>query len=171
MQQIVRLGEEILRNERFRAMNSTSVKAEPLLEAYRLWLKTLDPAPGSKLAKAVTYAQKQKPYLSARLNHGEVDISNSFAENVIRPFAVGRKNWMFSDTAKVAESSAVVYMLVETAKDNGLEPYAYLLQLLTQRPYLGHNSSQDDLDMCLPCQSAVQAACTSSASSIPSEDL
>ena len=59
------------------------VKSEPLLEAYWLWLETLDPVPGSRLAEAVTYAQNQKPYLSAFLNHGEVDISNNFAENAI----------------------------------------------------------------------------------------
>ena len=106
------------------------VKAEPLLEAYWLWLKTLDPVPGSKLAEAVTYAQNQKPYLSAFLEHGEVDISNNFAENAIRPFVVGRKNWLFSDTTKGAQSSAIVYTLVETAHAVGLNPYTYLLQLL-----------------------------------------
>ena len=146
-------------------------KAEPLLEAYWRWLKTLDPAPGSKLAEAVTYALNQKPYLSAFLEHGEVDISNNFAENAIRPFVVGRKNWLFSDTTKGAESSAVVYTLVETAKANGLDPYAYLLQLLTELPYLGRNPSQDDLDMFLPWHPAVQAACTSSNYETSGEDL
>lgn len=61
------------------------VKAEPLLDACWLWLKTLDPVPGSKLAEAVTYAQNQKPYLSAFLEYGEVDISNNFAENAGYP--------------------------------------------------------------------------------------
>ena len=147
------------------------VKAEPLLEAYWLWLKTLDPVPGSKLAEAVTYAQNQRAYLSAFLTHGEVDISNNFAENAIRPFAVGRKNWLFSDTTKGAESSAVVYTLVETAKANGLNPYAYLLQLLTELPYLDRNPGQDDLDMFLPWKPAVRAACTSSTSHRSSGDL
>lgn len=147
------------------------VKAEPLLEAYWLWLKTLDPVPSSKLAEAVTYAQNQKPFLSAFLDHGEVDISNNFAENAIRPFAVGRKNWLFSDTVKGAESSAIVYTLVETAKANGLDPYAYLFQLLMQLPYLGRNPGQDDLDRFLPWNPAVRAACTSSPYSKPSGDL
>ena len=141
------------------------VKAEPLLEAYWLWLKTLDPVPGSKLAEAVIYAQKQKAYLSAFLDHGEVDISNNFAENAIWPFVVGRKNWLFSDTAKGAQSSAIVYTLVETAKANGLDPYAYLLQLLVELPYLARNPGQNDLDFFLPWQPAVQTACASSASS------
>ena len=136
-----------------------------------MWLKTLDPVPGSKLAEAVAYAQNQKPYLSAFLEYGEVDISNNFAENAIRPFAVGRKNWLFSDTSKGAESSAIVYTLVETAKANGLDPYTYLLQLLTELPYLGRNPSQDDLDLFLPWQPMLQAICASSASSEPAGDL
>ena len=147
------------------------VKAEPLLEAYWFWLETLDPVPGSKLAEAVTYAQNQRPYLSAFLDHGEVDISNNFAENAIRPFAVGRKNWLFSDTTKGAESSAIVYTLVETAKANGLDPHAYILRLLEELPYLGRNPSQDDLDMFLPWQSEIQAVCAPSASPKPSGDL
>lgn len=147
------------------------VKVEPLLEAYWLWLETLDPVPGSKLAEAVTYAQNQRPYLSAFLDHGEVDISNNFAENAIRPFAVGRKNWLFSDTTKGAESSAVVYTLVETAKANGLDPHAYLLRLLKELPYLGRNPSQDDLDTFLPWQPAAQAACAPPTASKPSGDL
>jgi len=71
------------------------VKAEPLLEDYWLWLNTLDSVPGSKLAEAVTYALNQKPYLAALLSCGETDISNIFAENAIRPFAVGRKTGCF----------------------------------------------------------------------------
>lgn len=113
----------------------------------------------------------QRACLSAFLAHGEVDISSNFAENAIRPFAVGRKNWLFSDTTKDAESSAVVYTLVQTAKANGVDPYAYLLQILTELPYLDRNLSQDNLDMFLPWQPAVQTACTSSVSSKPSGDL
>jgi len=97
-----------------------------------------------------TYALNQKPYLAAFLSHGEADISNNFAENAIRPFVVGRKNWLFSETAKGAESSAIVYTLVETAKANGLNPHAYLLLLLEKLPYLGHNPSQNNLDIFMP---------------------
>ena len=119
----------------------------------------------------MTYAQNQKLYLSAFLDHGEVDISNNFAENAIRPFAVGRKNWLFSDTVKGAQSSAIVYTLAETAKANGLDPYAYLLRHLKELPYLGRNPSQNDLDIFMPWQPEVQAACASSAFSNSSGDL
>ena len=67
------------------------VEAEPLLEAYWWWVNTLEPTLGSKLAEAVTYAKNQKEYLNSFLEHGEVDISNNYAENAIRPFTVGRK--------------------------------------------------------------------------------
>jgi hypothetical protein len=70
-------------------------EAEPLLEAYWLWLKTLDPVAGSKLEEAVTYAKNQKPYLCAFLEHGNVDISNNLAENAIRPFVLAGRTGCF----------------------------------------------------------------------------
>ena len=147
------------------------VGAEPLLEAYWRWVETLDPTPGSKLAEAVTYARNQKEYLNAFLDHGEVDISNNFAENAIRPFAVGRKNWLFCDTPKGADSSAIVYTLVETAKANSLDPYAYLRLLLTELPYLGKTPSRELLDDFLPWKATLQAACARSYAASPTEDL
>lgn len=79
-----------------------------------------------------------------------MEISNNAAENAIRPFAVGRKNWLFSDPVKGAESSAIVYTLVETATANGLDPYAYLNQLMRDLPWYGHNPSRGDLNDALP---------------------
>ena len=136
------------------------VEAEPLLEAYWWWVNTLEPTPGSKLAEAVTYARNQKEYLNSFLEHGEVDISNNYAENAIRPFTVGRKNWLFCDTPKGVDASAIVYTVVETAKANGLEPYRYLKLLLTELPYLGKTPSQEDLMQFLPWSKTMQAACT-----------
>ena len=139
--------------------------------SYWRWVETLDPTPGSKLAEAVTYARNQKEYLNAFLDHGEVEISNNFAENAIRPFAVGRKNWLFCDTPKGADSSAIVYTLVETAKANGLDPYAYLRLLLTELPYLGKTPSRELLDDFLPWKAALQAACAKSYTASHAEDL
>lgn len=138
--------------------NARQAEAEPLLDAYWLWIKTLDPVPGSKLEEAVTYANKQRSYLCAFLEHGEVEISNNFAENAIRPFTVGRKNWLFSDTPKGADSSAIVYTLVETAKANGVEPYAYLLRVLSLLPYLGKTPANAELDELLPWHPRMQAS-------------
>lgn len=94
--------------------------AEKLVDEYFLWVRTVDPVSDSKLDKAVKYALNQEQYLRAFLNNGEVDILNNFFENAIRPFVIGRKNWLFSDTVKRAKSSAIVYSLIETAKVNGV---------------------------------------------------
>ena len=74
-------------------------------------------------------------HLNEFLKHGEVDYTNNIAENAIRPFVVGRKNWLFCDTAKGAESSAIAYTMVETAKANGLEPWRYLRCILDELRY------------------------------------
>ena len=82
--------------------------AWPLLEEYFCWLKTLRPEKGSKLEDAVRYSLNQKQQLMAFLENGDVPISNNLAENAIRPFVVGRKNWLFCDSVKGAESSSIV---------------------------------------------------------------
>ena len=131
----------------------------PVLEEYFCWVNTLDPEQGSKLADAVTYARNQKHALCAFVEHGDVPISNNLAENAIRPFAVGRKNWLFCDTVKGAESSAIVYSLVETAKANGLDPYDYLFYILTMLPYLGKSPAHEELAKLMPWHPQVQAEC------------
>jgi len=123
---------------------------ESLLDAYWSWVEKLEPTPGSKLAEAVTYAKGQKQYLNAFLDHGEVEISNNTAENAIRPFVVGRKNWLFSDTPKGADSSAIIYTMVETAKANGLEPYLYLRCLLEELRFFDSTPSPAELEAFMP---------------------
>ena len=132
-------------------------KILPVLEEYFCWVNTLNPEKGSKLAEAVTYAQNQRPALSAFLEHGDVPISNNLAENAIRPFALGRKNWLFCDTVKGAESSAIVYSLVETAKANGIDPYDYLFYTLSVLPYLGKSPAHERLETLMPWHSEVQS--------------
>ena len=134
-------------------------QVEPLLDVYWAWVEKLDPAPGSKLEDAVVYARNQKAYLNEFLLHGEVDISNNIAENAIRPFVVGRKNWLFCDTPKGAEASAVVYTLVETAKANALDPFRYLNYVLFNIRFLGQNPSNEELEEFLPWNEAVRLAC------------
>ena len=128
----------------------------PVLEEYFCWVNTLDPEKGSKLAEAVTYARNQKHALMAFAQHGDVPISNNLAENAIRPFAVGRKNWLFCDTVKGAESSAIVYSMVETAKANGIDPYDYLFYVLSVLPYLGKSVSHERLETLMPWSGEVQ---------------
>ena len=146
-------------------LNSRRSSAEKLVDEYYFWVRTVDPVSGSKLKDAVTYALNQEQYLRAFLNNGEVEISNNFAENAIRPFVIGRKNWLFSDTVKGAKASAIVYSLIETAKANGVEPYAYLTSILTDMQYIGRPFSNETLESLMPwnCEMrASNAKCTAS---------
>jgi len=121
-------------------------KELPLLEEYFAWRKTVHPEKGSKLKEAIRYSLSQKHQLFAFLDNGEVPISNNLAENAIRPFTLGRKNWLFCDTTKGAKASAIVYSLVESAKTNGVEPFAYFQHVLVELPYLGKNQSHEELE-------------------------
>ena len=120
------------------------------VDEYFLWVRSVDPISGSKLEDAVKYALNQEKYLRAFLDNDEVEISNIFAENAIRPFVIGRKNRLFSDTVKGAKSSAIVYSLIETAKANGVEPYAYLALVLTDMQYMGKPFSNEKLENLMP---------------------
>jgi transposase len=90
--------------------------------------------PKSLLGKAISYALNQWERIERYLEDGQLRPDNNLAENVVRPFAVGRKNWLFSGSPRGADSSAALYSLVETAKANGLEPYAYLRYLFEHLP-------------------------------------
>jgi transposase len=107
--------------------------AKPLLDEYWNWLENIGSVSG-KLKDAVTYSKTQRKYLETFLEHGEIEISNNQVENAIRPFVIGRKGWLFSDTPRGAIASAVVYSLMETAKANGLNVNEYILYLLTTLP-------------------------------------
>ena len=111
-------------------------KARPVLEEFRRWLddKALKTPPKSLLGKAVAYTLGQWPRLIVYLDEGHLTPDNNLVENAIRPFCVGRKNWLFSATPKGASASAALYSLIETAKANGLEPYAYLRHVFAELP-------------------------------------
>lgn len=113
-------------------------REKPVLDAFWSWLETVNPLRGSKLAKAVVYAQNQKPFMENYLLDGRLSLSNNAAENAIRPFVTGRKNWLFADTPKGAAASAAVYSLVETARANGLEVFSYLQELLANMTQWDH---------------------------------
>lgn len=121
---------------------------KPVLDAFWSWLETVNALPGSKLGKAVTYAANQKTYMENYLLDGRLSISNNAAENAIRPFVVGRKNWLFADSPKGASASAGVYSIIETAKANGLEPYRYLETLFLNMSDWDH--SDEELEDLMP---------------------
>jgi len=124
--------------------------SKPVVDAYYAWLETVDPLGGSRLREAVVYSHNQRKPLSAFLLDGRIEISNNRAENAIRPFCVGRKNWLFADTVRGAQSSATAYSIIETAKANGLNPYQYLLHLLTELPTVLTKDPAADLSRFLP---------------------
>lgn len=132
---------------------------KPVLEAFWCWLDSLNTLKGSSLGKAVTYAQNQKPYMENYLLDGRCSLSNNAAENAIRPFAVGRKNWLFADTPKGATASATIYSLVETAKANGLNVFAYLRYLLMYMPGSDWRNNPAELDGLMPWAPEVQEQC------------
>jgi transposase len=106
--------------------------SQPVLDDLHVWLRSnRTRVPKDSLtAKAIQYTLNQWELLIGYCNDGRLHISNALAENAIRPFAVGRRNWLFSDTPRGARASATCYSLIETAKANGLEPYAYLQHVL-----------------------------------------
>ena len=132
-------------------------KEKPILEAFWIWLDQQRPNKGTRLAKAVNYAQNRKDTLMTYLEDGHCSLSNNLSENAIRPFTVGRRNWLFSASPKGAASSAIVYTMVEMAKANDLNTYKYLTYLLSQRP--DDKMSDEQLEQLAPWSETAKANC------------
>jgi len=111
-------------------------QSKKVLDAFWLWLDTVHSVGGSKLEKATGYARRENKYLNAFLDNPLIPISNNLCENSIRPFTIGRKNWLFAASPKGAKASAVVYSIIESSKMNDLNPYEYLLYLFREMPRL-----------------------------------
>lgn len=136
-------------------------RSKPILDAFWSWvLENKDSClPKSKLAKAFGYALNQKDGLMNFLQDGNVAISNNLAENSIRPFTVGRRNWLFSGSPEGATASAAVYSIVETAKANGLNPYEYLRYIFKYLPGVCFDEEPEFLEEFLPWNPEVQEFC------------
>ena len=124
-------------------------ESKPILEDFKKWLskKSLETPPKGLLGKAVSYTLNQWHRLIGYIEDGHLTPDNNMAENSIRPFVVGRKNWLFSGTPEGAEASALLYSLIETAKANKLEPYTYLRYIFDRLPTA---SSLEDYEALLP---------------------
>ena len=131
------------------------LESKPLAEEFFAWAQSLNALPQSALGKAVTYAINQRRWLMNFYLDGRLELSNNRAENSIRPFAVGRKNWLFANTQKGVRSSAVIYSIIETAKANGLKPFEYLQFLFEKMP----NATTGEIDSLLPWGEAVPTEC------------
>ncbi len=122
-------------------------------------LYPVSPLQGSALGKAVTYADNQRPYLNAFLLDGHISLSNNRAENMIRPFTIGRKNWLFADTPNGAEASALAYSIIETVKANGLNVLKYLIFLFTHLPSIIVKNQMDRISDFFPWSDTLLGSC------------
>ena len=123
-------------------------KEKPVVEGFLSWLDQQAPVRGSRMDKAVTYIRNRRSYLTTYLEDGRCSFSNNLSENAIRPFTVGRKNWLFCDTPNGAQASALVYSMVEIAKANGVNVYHYLTYLLEKMP--SDRMSDEELELLAP---------------------
>ena len=112
-------------------------KARPIMENFHLWLtkRASQTPPKGLLGKAISYTLNQWDRLVVYLDDPILTPDNNMAENAIRPFVLGRKNWLFAGTPKGAEASALLYSLIETAKANNCEPYSYLRHIFEHLPW------------------------------------
>lgn len=108
--------------------------SKPLVEAFFQWASSIGVLPKSITGQARHYALSQKKYLERYLMDGRLEISNNRAERSIKPFVIGRKNFLFANTPRGAKASAIMYSIIETAKENGLDPYKYLVYVFEKAP-------------------------------------
>lgn len=142
-------------------MKHRQLTVRPLVDAYFVWIKENESKVSAKgkTHNGFNYSINQEKYLKVFLEDGEVPMDNNSAEQSIRSFCVGKKNWMMIDTIAGAESSAIIYSIAETAKANNLKPYDYFEYLLTEIP---KHLDDKDLSFCeklLPWSDKLPANC------------
>jgi len=128
-------------------------KAKPIVDDIKQWLdkSLLHIPPKTALGKALQYLHNQWERLIGYLDDGLYPIDNNLAENAIRPFAVGRKNWLFANSQAGAKASANLYSLIQTAKANQLNPYEYLKHIFKELP---NANTVEDIENLLPWKPA-----------------
>ena len=141
--------------------NRRQLSIRPLVEAYFTWVReNLPRVPQkSKTWEGFNYTLNQEKYLKVFLDEGEVPLDNNAAEQSIRGFCIGKKNWVMIDTVVGAKSSAIIYSIAETAKANNLKPYDYFEYLLTEIPKHLDDTDRGFLDDLLPWSPNLPANC------------
>lgn len=134
---------------------------KPLVDNFFKWCEEgqFKISPNSATANAIKYCLNQEKYLRVFLTDGTIPLDNNSAEQAIRPFCIGKKNWKIIDTVNGANASAIVYSLVETAKANELNIYQYLKLLLTELPKHMDDTSLDFIDKFMPWSEALPDIC------------
>jgi hypothetical protein len=122
-------------------------KSRPVLDALHEWLvkNQAEVMPQSLIGKAISYALGQWLYLYRYIDDGRAPIDNNLIERDIRPFTIGRKNWLFSSSVAGADASAVIYSLMLTCRACNIEPYAYLRHVLSELPQRQPGADVTDL--------------------------
>ena len=135
-------------------------RSRPVLDAFLAWLHDQEPKalPKSALGQAVAYSLSQWDNLESFMLDGRLEISNNRAERAIKPFVIGRKNWLFNNTPQGARASAMIYSIVETAKQNKLNPFAYLCYLFERMPNIDVKDPAA-IDELLPFSPSLPNAC------------
>lgn len=134
----------------------------PVLEEFFEWVddKSCITFMGDKLRTALNYARNHRQEFMNYLEDGNCACHNQLCENAIRPFTIGRKNWLFSGSPRGAEASAGYYSLIETAKANGLRPEKYLERLLSDIPGMDFNNHPEYFDDLMPWNEEIKRLCT-----------
>jgi len=125
-------------------------QAKPIIDEFFLWALNLRTIPKSGIGKAIYYAVGQRKYLERYLLDGRLEISNNRAERSIKPFVIDRKNFLFANTPRGAKASAIMFSLIETAKENGLNPYAYLTYIFENAPNKDINNDPNAVEQFMP---------------------
>lgn len=135
-------------------------RSRPIVDAFGEWIRKQRPQvlPKSMLGKAIAYCWNQWNKLIVFLGDGRLELDNNRSERSIKPFVIGRKNWLFSNTPRGATASSIIYSIIETAKENGLNPMVYLIYLFEHLPQL-NNWTDQEIDSFLPWSPSVLAIC------------
>ena len=136
-------------------------RSRPVLDAYYAWLRQQKSRtmPKSLIGQAITYSLNQWEKLTAFLKDGRLEIDNNRSERSMKPFVIGRKNWLFANTPRGAAASAAIYSVIETAKENGLHPFRYLMYLFEQLPQLENPQDSQALEPFMPWSSSLPDSC------------
>jgi Transposase and inactivated derivatives len=119
--------------------------SKSLLGEFFAWASALNATPKTGIGMAAHYALSQRKYLERYILDGRLEICNNRAERSIKPFVIDRKNFLFSNTPRGAKASAIMFSLIETAKENGLNPYEYLVYVFKNAPNLNIRNDMDAL--------------------------
>lgn len=129
--------------------------SKPVVEAFFAWAESVKVPPKLAISRALTYALNQRRWLENVFLDGRLELSNNRAERSVKPFVIGRKNWLFCNSVSGAKASAIAFSIIETAKENGLKPFEYLQFLLETLP----NAKTSEIDGLLPWSDTLPVKC------------